>query len=115
TVWLVPEETRKDPELLLHILRSRPGAGLHCVPALWEEVLLLLENEGPAALELSSLFLGGDVVRDDLWQRPRRMLPRTACANVYGPTETTVQATGGFQHPDAPLTVGRPVDGAVIA
>lgn len=113
-VWLVPDETRTDPELLLHTLRSRPGAGLHCVPALWEEVLLLLENEGFAPLELASLFLGGDVVRDDLWERTRRMLPRTACANVYGPTETTVQATGGFQLPGVPLTVGRPVHGAVI-
>ncbi|WP_129840840.1 non-ribosomal peptide synthetase [Streptomyces sp. RFCAC02] len=109
-VWLVDEALRLDPERLLRELAARPGAGLHCVPALWEELLLVLESAAGPAPALSSLFLGGDRVRDDLWLRTRRLLPRCAMANVYGPTEATVQVTGGFQPPGAELTVGRPVD-----
>lgn len=111
-VWLVPESTRTDPELLLAELSARPGSGLHCVPSLWEELLLALEHPRPGAArpEPACLFLGGESVRPDLWERTRRLLPTTALANVYGPTEATVQATGGFQPVGAPLTVGRPVD-----
>ncbi|WP_406385799.1 amino acid adenylation domain-containing protein [Streptomyces sp. NBC_00211] len=109
-VWLVDEGLRLDPERLLSELTARPGAGLHCVPALWEELLLVLESAAAPAPALSSLFLGGDRVREELWLRTRRLLPHCAMANVYGPTEATVQVTGGFQPAGAELTVGRPVD-----
>ncbi|WP_327173965.1 amino acid adenylation domain-containing protein [Streptomyces sp. NBC_01335] len=109
-VWLVDEGLRLDPERLLGELAARPGAGLHCVPALWEELLLVLESAAVPVPALSSLFLGGDRVREDLWLRTRRLLPHCAMANVYGPTEATVQATGGFQPAGAELTVGRPAD-----
>lgn len=109
-VWLVDEGLRLDPERLLAELTARPGAGLHCVPALWEELLLVLESAAAPVPALSSLFLGGDRVREDLWSRTRRLLPHCAMANVYGPTEATVQVTGGFQPAGAELTVGRPVD-----
>ncbi|HEY5857747.1 MAG TPA: amino acid adenylation domain-containing protein [Aldersonia sp.] len=113
-VWMIPEDARGVPERLLALLRGRPGAGLHCVPALWEEVLIQLESDGESALELSSLFLGGEAVRPELWERTRRVLPHTAMANVYGPTEATVQATGGFQPRGEPLHTGRPVDNVTV-
>ena len=107
-VWLVPDGVGRDPDRLLTMLGARPGVGLHCVPTLWEELLLLVES-GREAPRLASLFLGGEPVRVDLWERTRRVLPDTAMANVYGPTEATVQATGGFQPPGRPLHTGWPV------
>jgi amino acid adenylation domain-containing protein len=107
-VWLVPDGVGRDPDRLLALLGARPGVGLHCVPTLWEELLLMVES-GRHAPRLASLFLGGEPVRVDLWERTRRVLPDTAMANVYGPTETTVQATGGFQQPGQTLHTGWPV------
>jgi amino acid adenylation domain-containing protein len=116
-VWLAREETRQDPEKLLAMLRDRPGAGLHCVPSLWEELLVAIEEEredaGPP--HLAALFLGGEIVRGELLERTFALLPGIRFANVYGPTETTVQATGGFQASGLPGGVGRPIDGVRIA
>ena len=46
---MIREDARGVPERLLALLRGRPGAGLHCVPALWEEVLIQLESDGHSA------------------------------------------------------------------
>jgi amino acid adenylation domain-containing protein len=112
-VWLVPDEVRAAPERLLALLRDRPGAGLHCVPTLWAELLEVVEASGGAPA-LSCVFLGGERVRPDLWERTRLAFPDTRLANVYGPTEATVQATGGFQPAGTPLHAGHPVDGVRI-
>jgi len=111
-VWLLRDGTKEDPVELLARLRERPGAGLHCVPSLWEEVLGVLEDDvrahGPLAL--SALYLGGEIVRAELLEHTFALLPDVRFANVYGPTETTVQATGGYQTHTAPGGVGTPID-----
>ena len=116
-VWLVRDGAKEDPAELLARLRERPGAGLHCVPSLWEEVLEVLEDDvrahGPLAL--SALYLGGEIVRAELLERTLALLPDVRFANVYGPTETTVQATGGYQVQGAPGGVGTPIDDVRIA
>jgi amino acid adenylation domain-containing protein len=113
TVWVVPDGIGRDPDRLLALLGARPGVGLHCVPTLWEELLLLVES-GREAPRLASLFLGGEPVRADLWERTRRVLPDTAMANVYGPTEATVQATGGFQPRGQLLHTGWPANNVTV-
>ncbi|MEU2608429.1 AMP-binding protein [Streptomyces albus] len=98
-VWLVPPPVREDPAALLAVLAGRPGAGLHCVPSLWAEVLREVRSAPGSRAPLRALLLGGEVVPPQLWEETGRALPDTALANVYGPTEATVQATGDWQRP----------------
>ncbi|MDT7642747.1 MAG: hypothetical protein QOC83_7035, partial [Pseudonocardiales bacterium] len=67
-------------------------------------LLATIEDDLP---QLRFLLVSGEACPQDLiarWHRPdRRFL------NVYGPTEATVTATWTVQHPDRPVTIGRPL------
>ncbi|MEV2278196.1 amino acid adenylation domain-containing protein [Nocardiopsis sp. NPDC049922] len=58
------------------------------------------------------MLCGGDVLRDDLVDRCRAVLPEVEIHNVYGPTETTVNATSfalGRARPSATVPIGGPI------
>ncbi|RKI05722.1 amino acid adenylation domain-containing protein, partial [Corallococcus praedator] len=106
---LVPDETRKDPEVMLSWLEAQRIDSLDCTPSQLKLLLDagLLERAHVPAL----LIVGGEAMDEVTWRR-LSTTKRTRAFNVYGPTETTVNATAwALQDAAQSLPViGRPLD-----
>jgi non-ribosomal peptide synthetase-like protein len=97
------EIVRAGPNLSRFLVEARVSV-LSCVPTL----LAMMEEDVPT---LRLLILGGEVCPPDLiqrWWRPSRRV-----VNTYGPTESTVIATYAECRPDEPVTIGKPIPGAL--
>jgi amino acid adenylation domain-containing protein len=91
TLFLLSEEFRRDPSLLLKYLREHGIEGVDCTPSQlksWVSEGLLISS-GPA---LDFVLVGGEAIDRGLWTSLARS-SRTSFFNVYGPTECTVDAT----------------------
>jgi len=108
TLYLVPEEVRRDGEQLLRWLGEQQVAVFDCTPA----QLQLLFDAGlggttTADETLRAVLVGGEAINDDLWTRLSSSA-RTRYYNVYGPTEFTVDALV-CEIKGEPPSIGRPV------
>ncbi|HEX3526369.1 MAG TPA: amino acid adenylation domain-containing protein [Thermoanaerobaculia bacterium] len=111
TLWIVPEEARRDGECLADLLRSAGLDGFDCTPSQLEVLLAAIETSGcPPRFVL----VGGEAIPPPLWQRLAAH-PHTRFYNVYGPTECTVDATTRLIDPIDPIggwpDLGRPLAG----
>ncbi|HSF38969.1 MAG TPA: non-ribosomal peptide synthase/polyketide synthase [Thermoanaerobaculia bacterium] len=91
TLYLVPEEVRRDAQALVAFVREHRLDVLDCTPAQAGGLLdagLLADPEMPPRL----ILLGGDKIVPQLWERLSRD-PGRLIYNLYGPTECTVDAT----------------------
>jgi amino acid adenylation domain-containing protein/non-ribosomal peptide synthase protein (TIGR01720 family)/FkbM family methyltransferase len=105
TLYLVPEEVRRDGEELLGFLTV---AGLDVVDCTPSQLELLL---AAGLLDRSSagrFLIGGEAISQPLW-RTLAGRPEIAFWNVYGPTECTVDATVRRVDPLSPPVIGRPL------
>ena len=111
-ILLLPDDAAARPDRLLHLLASRPGMGLNCVPAVWTLLLATVEKgDASPPSSLRALLLGGERLGEDLVARTRALLPETAILNLYGPTEGTANATW---ETSGRTTLGRPVGGSRV-
>ena len=103
---IVPEEIRKDPQVLHAFLVKQQPTHLILPPA------LLLNFPRETWERLRMLGFGGDTIDEgtaDWWAR------RTRLFSLYGPTETTVQASVGEILPgESPRIIGKPQPGYKI-
>ena len=109
-VWLLPPGAASRPVALVEALRSRPRAGLNCVPSLWRAILDAVESrqvESPAGA-LTDLFLGGEALDRPLVERSLALVPGLRIWNVYGPTEATANAAFGPVMPGAGISLADP-------
>jgi amino acid adenylation domain-containing protein len=113
TLWIVPEEARRDGERMAAFLRAAGLDGLDCTPSQLELLLAAMDDSGrPPRFTL----VGGEAISPALWERLASR-PGTRFYNVYGPTECTVNCTArridrspdplGDPRPD----LGRPIAG----
>ncbi|MGZ4164329.1 MAG: amino acid adenylation domain-containing protein, partial [Tumebacillaceae bacterium] len=89
TLYLVAEETRKDPEELLAFLREEEIEVFDCTPSQLTQLVAhgFLDGRTPQVV-----LIGGEPIRQSLWQTLTEV---SGCQfyNMYGPTECTVNAT----------------------
>ncbi|HEV2733980.1 MAG TPA: amino acid adenylation domain-containing protein, partial [Longimicrobiaceae bacterium] len=111
TVWVVDEDTVRDPAALLGEIAGTRGLALNCVPSLWR---MLLEQAGAQeALEgVRTLLVGGEALPAELAEQTFRRFPGLEVWNLYGPTETTVNASAGRVERGRAVVIGRPVGNA---
>lgn len=109
-VWILADETVRNPRSFLREIRGRKEVGINCVPTLWKSVLEVLEtdvSESPCE-QLIQLTFGGERLDEALLERTWRVLPHLRVNNFYGPTETTGNASGGRIEREERITIGRP-------
>jgi len=104
---VVSEQTQRDPELLLAVLREQMIDFVELTPSYLTQLAELGLFDGQRC-PLAVVGFGGEAVGEALWAR-LRTLHGTTALNFYGPTETTVDALFANTD-DAPRpVVGRPV------
>jgi amino acid adenylation domain-containing protein/FkbH-like protein len=107
SVFVIPEEVRRDPVELLRFLQEHRIDSVDCTPSqlrAWIAAGLLDEGRHPLRL----ILVGGEAIDEQLW----RVLARAPMAvhNVYGPTECAVDATAAcVTHDTAAPHIGRPL------
>ncbi len=91
TLYILPEEVRRDGDALWSYLQRHKLDALDCTPS---QLRLLVEGQlTEQRNSLPRLLLaGGEAIGKDLWTVLAH-LPATRSYNVYGPTECTVDAT----------------------
>ena len=109
TLYLVPEELRRDGEELLRWLCEQEVGVFDCTPA---QLQLLFDAGLGGATKvdetLRAVLVGGEAINDDLWTRLGSSA-RTRYYNVYGPTEFTVDALVCEIKSGEPPNIGTPV------
>ena len=115
-VWLVPRDVVIRPAALLQEIRRNVHVGLNCVPSLWAAILNEIDSVQATTLSqsLTSLFLGGERLSDELVRKSFTALPALEIWNLYGPTETTANASNGKVASSDKVTIGRPVSSTKI-
>ncbi|MES1241620.1 MAG: non-ribosomal peptide synthetase [Acidobacteriota bacterium] len=105
-----------DPATLLAELAHRPRVGINGTPTLWRAVLDEIERGGSAAdlAGVTRVFLGGERLPPDLFERTALALPGAEVWNLYGPTEATANAAAARLVRGGPVVLGRPLDGVRI-
>jgi amino acid adenylation domain-containing protein len=107
SLWIVPEEARRDEEQMTAFLRAAEPAAIDCTPSQLELLLAALDAvERPPRLVL----VGGEPIPPALWRRLAEH-PVTRFWNVYGPTECTVDVTARLIDGELP-DLGHPLPSA---
>ncbi|MCH1867725.1 non-ribosomal peptide synthetase [Nocardioides sp. CFH 31398] len=103
---LVDDDTRRDPEALVALVRDRGIDAVETTPSYVQALL----TEGLGDTGLSLVLLGGEAVGATLW-RELRAHPTLRGVNLYGPTEACVDTVvADLADHDSPV-LGQPVDG----
>jgi amino acid adenylation domain-containing protein len=115
-VWILPEETPREPGLLLKALSKRSGAGLNCAPSLWDAMLSIIEADRSLCpnVALEALLLGGEAVPPVLIDRTLAVFPGLKIWNLYGPTEATANAIAGEIAPAPSVALGKAISNTSI-
>jgi amino acid adenylation domain-containing protein/non-ribosomal peptide synthase protein (TIGR01720 family)/FkbM family methyltransferase len=106
TLYIVPEETRRDGEALLRFVERNELNVLDCTPSHLKLLLAagLAEGHSP-----DMVLVGGEAWDPSDWVRLAEH-PGTQFYNVYGPTECTVNTTAcALRGAPARPTIGRPL------
>jgi amino acid adenylation domain-containing protein len=89
-LFLIDEQTRKDPLMLWKFIHDQRIDILNIVPAFMKA---LLENLEPHKFHFKYLFVGGDAFDRELYRALQQTFTVDHLLNIYGPTETTINAT----------------------
>jgi len=108
-VHVLPEDARRDADLLADVFRETDLDGLDCTPSQLDLILTALDAAGRSP---RFLLIGGEPIPPPLWQRLAAR-SGTRFWNVYGPTECTVDVTARPIEGDAP-NLGRPLPGTLL-
>ncbi|MEN8649781.1 amino acid adenylation domain-containing protein [Streptomyces sp. 21So2-11] len=108
SVYLVDDETRRDPAATARLMNERRLDAMTCTPSFAEQLIGggVLDDERHRP---SVLTFGGEQISDWMWQR-LRTTPGLRAFNVYGPTEATVLATAADFADSRHPVIGGPVD-----
>lgn len=91
TLFPIPEDSRRDPSMLLNFIQQHRIEAIDCMPSQlksWCAAGLLERGRCPLHLVL----IGGEVIDPELWSNLAQC-SEVEFFNVYGPTECTVDAT----------------------
>lgn len=108
TLYLVPQDVRRDPSLLVSFIQKQRIEAIDCTPSQlksWISAKLLHLDRSPLRLAL----VGGEAIDAVLWSTLAQC-SETTFYNVYGPTECTVDATAARLNEDLMTPhIGRPM------
>jgi amino acid adenylation domain-containing protein len=91
TIFVIPQEVRRDPHMLLRFLHENQIEAIDCTPSqLRSWIAAGLLKQDPCSLRVA--LVGGEAIDVELWGDLTRC-PNIEFFNVYGPTECTVDAT----------------------
>lgn len=111
TLYILDEETRRDPDRLAVFLDRHHIEALDATPTQVRALLIAghLESVG----RLRCLVLGGEPVDAQMWSTLRN-LSQTAVYNLYGPTECTVDVVGAALSDSESPVIGQPWPGTEV-
>jgi amino acid adenylation domain-containing protein/thioester reductase-like protein len=108
TIFIIPQEIRRDIPLLLTFIEDNGIQGIDCTPSqlrAWMSAGLSDTGSQP----LRTVLVGGEAVDLELWAR-MASTKHTQFINVYGPTECTVDSTAAYINGDGSSPhIGRPM------
>jgi amino acid adenylation domain-containing protein len=113
SLFLVPQEARRDPSLMVSFIRKNRIEGIDCTPSQLKTWLSsgLLET---MQHHPRRVLVGGEAIDSELW-RDLSECSDTDFINVYGPTECTVDATLAYLTHDASGPhIGRPMQNRCV-
>jgi len=115
-VWILPQGIEIQPPALLKALAERSNVGLNCVVSLWRALIAEIESDGRPTLQqsLSAVFLGGEPLAQEVFNRSLELLPDLQVWNLYGPSEATATSTFTRLRRGNAVTIGRPLANAQI-
>lgn len=90
---LVPEETAKNPQQFLQLLRQEKVTVLNQTPTYFYNLLDTELKQPDAALCIRYIIYGGEALNPALIGKWKEKYPQTHLINMYGITETTVHVT----------------------
>lgn len=90
---LVPEETAKDPNKFLKLLRNEKVTVLNQTPTYFYNLLDRELVNTDASLEIRYIIFGGEALKPNLIKPWKEKYSFTKFINMYGITETTVHVT----------------------
>jgi amino acid adenylation domain-containing protein len=113
TLFLVPQEARRDASLMVNFIRENRIEGIDCTPSqlkTWlSSGLLEAMQHRPRRV-----LVGGEAIDSELW-RSLSECSDTDFINVYGPTECTVDATLAYlTHDTSGPHIGRPMQNRCV-
>jgi amino acid adenylation domain-containing protein len=113
TLVIIPEEVRRDGELLLEHLKDQAIEVFDCTPShmrlLLEAGLRQTADSSPKERgSLQAVLVGGEAIDQPLWEELAAH-SRITYYNVYGPTECTVDATAQRLGMDHRVSIGTPL------
>ena len=103
TVFLIPDEIRRDGEELVSYLQRQQIDVLDCTPT---HLQMMLAGGLESVPSLKAVIAGGETIDRDTWKRLGSH-PRIAFFNVYGPTECSINSSGCRIQGGRPV-IGRP-------
>ncbi|HEV8580082.1 MAG TPA: amino acid adenylation domain-containing protein [Thermoanaerobaculia bacterium] len=111
---LMPLRPTLDVEALVDAFAG--ATHLHAVPALMRQVVETVGRRSDRPRRLRALFVGGDIVPEDLVKHLRETFPEARIWILYGPTEAAILATAYPVPADGPARsiLGRPLEGVAI-
>jgi amino acid adenylation domain-containing protein len=109
TLFVIPEECRRDATLLIRFFSANRIQGVDCTPSQltrWISSGFLEDDACPVTMVL----VGGEAIESELWNTLANS-QKTDFYNVYGPTECTVDSTIALLRCDTSSPhVGHPMD-----
>ncbi|OLZ66448.1 hypothetical protein AV521_28560 [Streptomyces sp. IMTB 2501] len=111
TLYVLDEDTRRDPDRLAAFLDRHDIEALDATPT--QVRALLIAGHLEAVGRLRCLVLGGEPVDARTWST-LRALSQTAVYNLYGPTECTVDVMGAALSDSESPVIGRPWPGTEV-
>jgi amino acid adenylation domain-containing protein/FkbM family methyltransferase len=110
-LYLIDENTRRNPVLLLESLKKDKVDCFDCTPT---HLRLLLEvNYNRQILMPPTVLIGGEKIDDHLWKQ-LAAIKTTDFINVYGPTEATVVTTWSPVKHELVPGIGKPLPGSKV-
>jgi amino acid adenylation domain-containing protein len=105
TVW------GAEPPVLVAELSRRDRVGVNVTPSLWRALLDDIECSGAGFPGVARVFLGGERLPPELFERTAAALPGAEIWNLYGPTEATANAAVARLAPGGLVVLGFPIEG----
>lgn len=110
SLYLIPEQTRKDPNILASTLSNWGLDVMDCTPS---QLPFLLSSKYADGLP-RHILVGGEAINLQLWKKLQQQ-SKISFYNVYGLTETTVDSVYcDIQKSDAYPVLGLPLDNVEI-
>ncbi|MCC8065757.1 MAG: AMP-binding protein, partial [Clostridiales bacterium] len=108
-LYLLKDEEKRSPEVILSTLACRRIRTVHFVPSLLSVWLEYAQKRTISLPHLEHVFSSGEALSPELAEQFYRQFPHVSLHNLYGPTECTIDVTGyDCKKGDKTIPIGTP-------